>query len=325
MPSRTVELALVALDVGCLEVDLRLQLQRARGDLRLEALEHGREPVLVRPDGREERRRLAREPLRPLAGLRRGDELHLVVERVAEIRARDGVVLVARVAEADLRATDLDLPAELVDLLAVGLEVLLVRVDLGVEPRDRAGIARDAPLGVLLQHPTETVDRRVERVDLGRPLRERLRHAVPLEQPGAVAGVEVRGLDRHLARHGHQLAPRGARLFDLAGELLRLRGVEAAGELEPRPREAIEEPERLRLAGEQLGERAHAVARARQRRELLDEALRLTDERLALVHVVDDGERGRAVLRLARPANGQRGELVVRVERCRAAAATSFS
>ena len=58
-------------------------------------------------------------------------ELHLALERVAELRrAPDGVVLVARVAEADLRAADLDLPAQVDDLALALLEEALVLVEL---------------------------------------------------------------------------------------------------------------------------------------------------------------------------------------------------
>ena len=85
---------------------------------------------------------------------------------VAELVARERVVLVARVAEADLRAPHLDLPAQLGDLVAVPLEVVLVRVELGLEALNAGRIARDALLRAVAEHAAEAVDARLQRVDL---------------------------------------------------------------------------------------------------------------------------------------------------------------
>ncbi len=74
-------------------------------------------------------------------------KLHLAHEKVPELIARNRVVLVARVADADLRAAHLDLPPDLGNLVAVALEVVLVRVELGLKPLEAGGVARDTLLG----------------------------------------------------------------------------------------------------------------------------------------------------------------------------------
>ena len=86
-------------------------------------------------------------------------------------------------------------------------------------------------------------------------------------------------------------------------------------------RDAVEQRERALLAGLELGERADAVRRVEDDVELVDELVALTDQRLALIDVVDDREGHRAVLGLARPAD-RRAAGAARSDRaCRAAAA----
>src|SRR5207248_686321 len=99
-------------------------------------------------------------------------ERYLAIERVAVGRAGQRVGLVARVAEPDLRAADLDLTAEDRRGLAVLLEETLVLVDLRVEALDAVGITRDALRGSFLDHPAEPVHDGLELVDLLRRLRE---------------------------------------------------------------------------------------------------------------------------------------------------------
>ena len=129
------------------------------GDLRLELLRATPTSCVLVLAGLAEHARAcaARIAARRRRPPRRG-KLHLAIEQVAELVARRRVVLVARVAEADLGPPHLDLPAHVGDLVVVALEVVLVGVELGLEPLQARRIARDALLRPVAQHPAQAVD-----------------------------------------------------------------------------------------------------------------------------------------------------------------------
>ena len=194
------------------------------------------------------------------------------------------------------------------------LQEALVLVELLVESLQRRRIPREPALSVLLEHPPEAVDRRVEVVDLHPAARELLRDGVPLARALVVALGELRGRDRQLPHLRLERAPLRAGLRDLAREIARLLGVEALREDDAHLRDAVDQRERLLFAGMELGERPNAVRRVEDDVELVDEKVALTDERLALVDVINDRERHRAVLGLARPAHCRRRQLLVLIE-----------
>ena len=126
---------------AALRVDLRLELAGTRCDLPPRA---ARSSTMAMPP---RRRRLRERPARPSRrtlqrpppGLRLRGELHLALERLAERCRATWLVLVARVAEADLRAARLDCRRSSSDLLACrASRVALVLVELGLEPRRRS-------------------------------------------------------------------------------------------------------------------------------------------------------------------------------------------
>src|SRR6185503_8569863 len=104
--------------------------------LRLETHEGRRELVFLRAHLSEDADDLAGVILRATACSAALRELNFAVERVAVGRAVLRVDLVARVAEADLRAADFDLPAKDARALAVLLEEPFVLVDLLIEALD---------------------------------------------------------------------------------------------------------------------------------------------------------------------------------------------
>ena len=202
-----------------LGVDLLLQLRPTRcATCASSCWSDATSSVLVLPglreDGTRLRRRSAarrRRPPRPRRAGPRGRAASRNWSRATR------VVLVARVAEADLRAPHLDLPAKLRHLVAVELEVVLVGVELGLEALHARGIARDALLRTVAQHPPEAVDGRLERVDLDRPLRElpaTARSTAPT--PCRSRSAKSRRLDGQALDGRHERAPLLADLADLA-------------------------------------------------------------------------------------------------------------
>src|SRR5262249_18867929 len=153
----TVELMAVADDLDALAFDLPLELADLRGDLGLHLPKRSDQPVLDDTSLRERPLNLLRVALGAAAGLPFRSELHLAIEKGTKLHPRERVVLIARVADANLETTELDLLSELRGLLMEKLEVTLVRVELRIEALDGGGIARDALLRVLSEHAAETI------------------------------------------------------------------------------------------------------------------------------------------------------------------------
>ena len=141
-------------------------------------------------------------------------------------------------------------------------ELALVLRELLLEARDARRVAHHAGLRALAQHAAQAVDGGLERVDLEVEPLEGLRGRVPLPERLVLALREVGLGDGHDAEALLQRAALGPPAPDLAGEPALVDVVHALPEREARERHAVQERERLLLAGLELRERAHAVRRS---------------------------------------------------------------
>src|SRR4029077_17568882 len=95
-----------------------------------------------------------------------GCQLHFSLQCLSKVVARICIALIARVSQTDLRPPELDLTAQRLYLAREELDVLLIRVELGLEPLHARRVANHPVCRPLAEHPPQTIDGGVQRVDL---------------------------------------------------------------------------------------------------------------------------------------------------------------